>query len=462
MEKYFVGTTMVVLLLGAGIYLTIKSGFFQLRGCGFIFKNTVGTLFKKPDERKNASGISPFQAVTTALAGTMGVGNIAGVATALVAGGAGAVFWMWISAFFGMMTKYAEIFLSVKYRRRDHFGNFYGGPMYYIEDGLGKKWLACLFALLCAVCAACVGNLTQVNSVSTAMMSAFSIPLWVSGLVVAVCVALVVVGGVKRIASVTELVIPVISIIYIMIAAAFLFIQRNYIMSAFELIFQSAFSPGSAAGGIMGYGISRAIKFGLSRGVFTNEAGLGSAPIAHASANCKSPAHQAVWGIFEVFLDTIVVCTITALVLLTARGGMLWRGGLDGAPLTSTAFETAFPGFGAKFIALSIFFFAVSAILGWYYYGETALSYLFGKSRLALYIYRFLFLVFILPGAVGNMTLVWSLADVFTALMAIPNVVALFCLRREIKTPQYNQSDSKVAGYWGNRINAPAAARKYQ
>lgn len=425
---------MVILLLGSGIFLTIKSGFFPLRGIKFIFKNTAGTLLKK-DGSQNSSGIPPFQAVTTALAGTMGVGNIAGVATALVAGGAGAVFWMWVSAFFGMMTKYSEIFLAVKYRRKDKNGRFFGGPMYYIEYGLNKKKLAAAFALLCVICAGTVGNLTQVNSVSTAMQSAFSIPLQVSGIFVAVCVALVVIGGVKRIGRVTELVIPFISIIYICISIAFLFINHKYLGNAVSLIFTSAFSLKSASGGVLGYGISRALRFGLSRGVFTNEAGLGSAPIAHAGADCKAPEYQAVWGIFEVFLDTIVVCTLTALVLLTAGGGALWQSGMDGAPLTSAAFESAFGGFGGKFIAVSIVFFAVSAILGWYYYGETALSYLFGQSKLSVYIYRLLFLTFIIAGAVTEMTLVWSVTDIFIVLMAIPNIIAVFKLRNEIKTP---------------------------
>lgn len=425
---------MVVLLLGSGIYLTVRSRFFPLRGIGFILKNTAGTLFKK-DDAQNPARISPFQAVTTALAGTMGVGNIAGVATALVAGGAGAVFWMWVSAFFGMMTKYSEIYLAVSYRQKDKNGRFFGGPMYYIEYGLKKKWLAGIFALLCAVCAVSVGNLTQVNSVSTAMQSAFSVPLWVSGVFVAICVAFVIIGGVKRIGRVTELVIPFISILYICISVAFLFLNREFLVSAFSLIIKSAFSFEPVSGGVLGYGIARAIKFGLSRGVFTNEAGLGSAPIAHAGADCKSPGLQAVWGIFEVFLDTIVVCTITALVLLTANGGSLWQSGMDGAPLTAAAFESAFGGFGGKFIAVSIIFYAVAAMLGWYYYGEIALAYLFGQSKLPVYIYRVLFLIFILIGAVGEMALVWNVTDILIAFMAIPNIVAVLVLRKEIKTP---------------------------
>ena len=433
LERILLGGSMVALLLGAGIFFTVKSRFFQLRGLPFILRHTVGTLLKKRDET-HKGGISPFQAVTTALAGTMGVGNIAGVATALVAGGPGAIFWMWVSAFFGMMTKYAEIFLAVKYRRRDGGGRFYGGPMYYMEDGLGKRWLACIFAVLCAACSLGIGNMTQVNSVSTAMESAFHLPPWVSGAVITAVVALVVFGGVKRIAAVTEMVIPFISIVYICCAGAFLFIHRELVGSAFSLIFSEAFRLKPALSGAAGYGISRALRMGLSRGVFTNEAGLGSAPIAHAAAECKSPVHQGVWGIFEVFLDTIVVCTITALVVLTAGGGALWQGGLDGAALTSAAFASAFGSFGSKFIAISIVFFAVSAMLGWCYYGESALLYLSRNSRAAVCAYRVVFLLCILVGATVELTTVWAVSDLLNALMAIPNIAALLLLRRELTT----------------------------
>ena len=408
-----------------------------MSGIGFICKNTVGTLLKK-DKPAGAQRITPFQAVTTALAGTMGVGNIAGVSTALVAGGPGAIFWMWVSAFFGMMTKYSEIFLAVKYRRHDSDGRVFGGPMYYMEYGAKKKWLACVFAFLCVVCAGTVGNLTQINSLSTAVYASFSIPLWVSGALTVLCAGAVIVGGIKRIGTTNEFIIPFISIAYICISLGFLVVNRAYIIQAFSLIMQSAFSFRTAAGGITGYGIARAIKIGLSRGVFTNEAGLGSAPIAHAGADCKSASHQAVWGIFEVFLDTILVCTLTALVLLTAAGGGLWRSGADGAPLTALAFESVYHGFGGKFISVSIIFFALAAILGWYYYGETALNYLFKGSRAALYAYRLFFFCFVFLGAVGEMSLIWNMTDIFIALMAIPNITALVLLRREIKLPTVN------------------------
>jgi len=434
-QNSFLDVMIIIVLLGSGIYFTVKTKWFQLTGIRFIFKNTVGTLLKK-DKPVDSKKISSFQAMTTALAGTMGVGNIAGVATALVAGGPGAIFWMWISAFFGMMTKYSEIFLAVKYRRHDSMGRVFGGPMYYMEYGAGKKWLACVFAFLCVVCAGTVSNLTQINSLSTAVYASFSVPLWVSGALSVLCAGAVIVGGIKRIGATTELLIPFISIAYICISLGFLIINRAYITGALSLIVESAFSFRTAAGGVTGYGIARAMKIGLSRGVFTNEAGLGSAPIAHAGADCKSASHQAVWGIFEVFLDTIVACTLTALVLLTANGGTLWRSGADGAPLTALAFETLYGGFGGKFVSLSIIFFALAAILGWYYYGETALGYLFKRSRAALYSYRLFFFSFVFVGAVGDMSLIWSVADIFIALMAIPNIAALVLLRKEIKLPK--------------------------
>ncbi len=427
------GVIMALLLL-LGIFLTIRHGFFQLRGASFIWKHTLGTLFKK--ETAVQKGISPFQAMTTALAGTMGVGNIAGVATALIAGGPGAIFWMWVSAFFGMMTKYTEIFLAVRYRITDKQGQFSGGPMYYMKNALKKPWLAGMFSVLCALCSLGIGNMTQVNAVSTAMQDTFAVPHWVSGVVVTVLVGLVVFGGVKRIATVTEWVIPIISVVYIFCAGTLLWQLRAMLPQTFAQIVQGAFGLRQAAGGALGYGLANALRFGLARGVFTNEAGLGSAPIVHAAANCKSPAHQGAWGIFEVFLDTSVVCTITALVLLCAGGGILWQSGLDGAVLTSAAFESGFAGFGSKFITLSILFFAVSAMLGWCYYGQQALAFLFNNNQTVINGYRVLFLACILPGAVGGISFVWGISDLLNAFMALPNILAILGLRKVVFTPK--------------------------
>jgi len=422
---------MMLLLLILGIYLTFRLRFFQVTGLRFIIKNTVGTLLKRDEDSR--AGISPFQAVTTALAGTMGVGNIAGVATALVSGGPGAIFWMWVSAFFGMMTKYAEIALAVRFRVKGADGLYRGGPMYYMTKLKNGRVLAALFCVICVICSFGVGNMTQVNSVSQAAKQVFSIPFWVTGILTAVVLALIIFGGVRRIARATELVIPFISIIYICFAAAFLWINRAYLSGGLSLIINCAFGPGQALGGVLGYSAAQAVRLGLSRGVFTNEAGLGSAPIAHASADCKSPGHQGVWGIFEVFLDTMVVCTITALVLLTAQGGGLWQGGLDGAALTSAAFESVFGGLGEGFIAVAIALFAIPSMLGWCFYGESALSWLTGGNRKATVCYRLVFIMVAVYGATAGMASVWAAADVLNALMALPNIAAIFLLRKHVK-----------------------------
>lgn len=429
-------------LLALGVILTVRLGVPQLRKLSFIIRNTVGTLLSR-DENDKTKGISPFQAVTTALAGTMGVGNIAGVATALVSGGPGAIFWMWVSAFFGMVTKYAEIYLAVRYRKKGP-GGYYGGPMVYMSEGLGKKGLAVAFSVLCVTASLGVGNMTQINSLSTAAQASFGVPLWVSGVLVAVCVALVVFGGVRRIARVTEAVIPFISILYICFAGAFLYINRSGIGQSFRLILDGALGIKTAAGGILGYSVSQAVRMGLSRGVFTNEAGLGSAPIAHAASDCKSPAHQGAWGIFEVFLDTIVVCTITALVILTAGGGTLWTSGLDGAPLTSAAFESVFGPLGDYFVTAAIALFAVPSMLGWCFYGESALSWLTGGKKRAVALYRLAFVLITVAGAVLRLQVVWAVSDVLNALMALPNLIAVFLLRKEIRPPQKETRHSAV------------------
>lgn len=432
---------MVALIFGTGVYLTFKTRFFQIWGIPYILKHTFFTLFRR-DEQQKSEGISPFQAVSTALAGTMGVGNIAGVATALTLGGPGAVFWMWVSAFFGMITKYAEIYLAVKYRSKTADG-WQGGPMYYMENGLGMRWLGGLFSLFIALGSFGIGNMTQVNAVSEAAMTAFTIPCWVSGIVVAVLVSLVVFGGIKRIGAVTEFVIPFISVAYIACSVSLLVHNSDYLGSAASLIFREAFALKGVVGGGFGYGILLAMRYGVSRGVFTNEAGMGSAPIAHAAANCKNPARQSVWGIFEVFLDTIVVCTLTALVLLTADGGTLWQGGLDGVSMTSAAFASVFGRAGHGFIAVSVAFFAVAGMLGWCYYGETAIGYLTNSNHIAVTCYRFLFLACIFVGAISNLRLIWGLSDILNALMAIPNIIAILLLRREIVTPAKERDKMK-------------------
>ena len=429
------GASMLVLICGMGVYLTLRTRFFQVRGVSFIFRATLGALFKK-DAGQSGGGISPFQAVSTALAGTMGVGNIAGVATALTLGGAGAIFWMWVSSFFGMMTKYAEVVLAVRYREKSEGGGWHGGPMYYMEKGLGKRWMAKVFALLCAAGSFGIGNMTQVNAVSGAARVAFGIPLWVTGVLTAIIVALVIFGGIKRIATVAEIVIPFISVAYI--TACFFAIARwsDYLGGAVNLIFAQAFTLQSVVGGVAGYGLLTALRYGVSRGVFTNEAGMGAASIAHAAADCKSPQHQGAWGVFEVFLDTNTVCTLTGLVLLTAGGGTLWRSGLDGVEMTTAAFVSVFGPLGATFIAVSVMIYAIAGMLGWCFYGETSIGYLTNRSERSVFLYRSMFIACVFVGAVSELRMIWELTDALNALMAVPNIAALWLLRRQILLPK--------------------------
>lgn len=311
--------------------------------------------------------------------------------------------------------------------------------MYYMERGLGMGGMGLLFALLCALASFGTGNMTQVNAVSGSAATAFGMPEWLSGLLVALVLALVIFGGLKRIVKVNEVLIPLVSAAYIICAVTVLVRNSAYLGHAASLIFAGAFAPRGAVGGVAGYGVASAIRLGMARGVFTNEAGLGSSPIAHASAECKSPEEQSVWGIFEVFLDTIVVCTLTALVLLTAGDGALWQTGLDGVAMTSAAFAEAFGPMGAGFIALSVMIFAVAGMLGWCYYGETSVRYLAGNRKWALQVYRCLFIAAAFAGAIVDLRAVWGASDLLNAGMAIPNVIALWLLRDQIKIPGKKQ-----------------------
>lgn len=426
------GPVMLVLLVGTGILLSVGTGFLQVRKFGYIMKNTVGSLFRKKDADHGAN-LSPFQAVTTALAGTVGTGNIAGVTGAIFAGGPGAVFWMWVSAFFGMCTKYAEIVLAMKYRVTDANGVHKGGPMYYIEKGLGKnfKWLAVIFAILGGVASFGIGNIAQSSEIAGAMSSLFGVTPLVAGIIVAAIVAVVVLGGVKRIGQVTSYLVPFMAVFYIAAGVVVIALRVTEIPAAFGVIFQSAFSLKAVGGGIFGYAIMLAMKNGFARGVFSNEAGLGSAPIAHAASSSEEPCEQAIWGVFEVFIDTIIICTITALTVILS--GILDIGTVDafggnGAAAVA-AFNTILPGtLGGTVIQISLLFFALSTILGWSYYGERCWGYLSKDNKAVILIFKIAFVLFCIVGAVGSGTLMWSIADTLNGLMAIPNLVGLLLL----------------------------------
>jgi len=442
------GPWMLILLVGTGVYMSIRLGFLQFRKFGYAMKNTIGKVFSK--QKAGKGEVTPFQAVTTALAATVGTGNIAGVTGAIAIGGPGAVFWMWISALFGMMTKYAEVVLAVRFRERNEKGDWVGGPMYYIKNGLGKnwKWLAVVFCVLASLAAFGIGNMTQVNTIASSINSAIDafggntgahvihlfgqeVPVSsiIIGAVVAVLTALVLFGGIKRIGSVTEKLVPVMAAIYIVCALTVVFTHVDTVGRVFGMIFKGAFNPQAVMGGAVGTVIMTTIQKGVGRGVFSNEAGLGSAPMAHAASSESDPVKQGMYGIFEVFVDTIVVCSLTALALLCGveSGVEIAWGQSAGAELIGASFGTVFgPKIGSLIIAVGISLFALSTILGWSLYGSRTCEFLFGHK--AVPYYQALFIIVVVIGATLKLDLVWNIADTLNGFMAIPNLIALLGL----------------------------------
>ena len=424
------GPIMLVLLVGTGIYLTFRTRGLQARRFGFILRNTIGTLFSK-DKKKSGSqhNLTPFQAVSTALDGTVGTGNIAGVTGAIFVGGPGAVFWMWVSAFFGMMTKYAEIVLSVKYRQVDEKGAHYGGPMYYIEKGTGQKWLAIIFALLGGIACFGIGNIAQSTEIAGAVQSLTGLDPLYTGIILAILTAIVVIGGVKRIGQVTEKLVPGMAVIYIVCALIVVFANVSAVPGVFASIFKGAFNPAAVTGGAAGISIKLAMTKGVGRGVFSNEAGLGSAPIAHAATSEKNPVKQGLYGIFEVFMDTIVICTLTSLVVLCsgAADGNYGNAAAAGVPTAVAGFSSVFGDkVGSLILAVGLLLFATSTILGWALYGTRCAEFLFGSKIIRPY--QIIFCLVVVAGAVADLTLVWDISDTLNGLMSIPNLIALLLL----------------------------------
>ena len=442
------GPVMLVFFLLVGLMFTLRTGVFQITHIKQWLDVTFLSLFKKGNKKvlrtDDKHSISQFQSLCTALAATIGVGNISGVAVALAMGGPGAIFWMWLSAFLGMMTNYAENTLGIKYRYRNEKGNWIGGAMIYIEKGLGWKWLAVIFSVFCALASFGIGNISQGNEIANGLKNSFGIPNWVTALFIMLFVGLVIVGGIKRIASVTEKVVPFMAITYIIGALVIIFSNVTEVPAAFGAIFSNAFRFKSMGGGLAGFTIMVAMKRGISRGVFSNEAGLGSSVMVHSASDVKEPVIQGMWGIFEVFADTIVVCTMTALTILTSgvynldayeacavNGTELAEAGLlSGVALTSSAFETVFGSFGNKFISIAVMLFAFSTILGWSYYGERAIEYLFGVK--AIPIYKVFFLVVIFIGCRISLDLVVNISDTFNGFMALPNLIAITLLSGQV------------------------------
>ena len=424
--SYIWGTGLLVLLLGTGLCLSFRLRFFQFWGWKTILRRTFGSLRTKSG--KGGTSLTQFQTFSTALAAAMGTGNILGVAAALCLGGAGAIFWMWVSALFGMCTKFAEVTLAIHYRERNDKGDWVGGPMYYIKNGLGKKWvwLGTLFSLFGMLAAFGIGNMTQINSIVTSISGTINsfTPINVNaanliiGIIVAAFCALVLLGGLKRIGQVTEKLVPFMAVIYIVSALIIFFAHRG--------IFVGPFAPSAVLGGAVGITISAAIKRGVGRGVFSNEAGLGSAPIAHAAADNDPAVHQGCFGVFEVFADTIVICTLTAFAVLMS-GTPIEYGQAAGAPLTIAAFSTTFGRAGGVIISIGLTLFATSTILSWCLYGTRCAEFLF-KSTKVIKPYQIIFCLVIILGAVTELSLVWDIADTLNGLMAIPNLVGLLGL----------------------------------
>jgi AGCS family alanine or glycine:cation symporter len=419
-NEFVWGPPMLFLLVGTGVYLTFRTKFFSFTKIGYILKNTFLKMFKKGNAGEGE--VTPFQAVATALAATVGTGNIAGVATAIFIGGPGAIFWMWVSALFGLTTKFAEVVLSIEFREKNKEGQWVGGPMYYIENGMKKKWLAYIFAGFGALAAFGIGNMVQSNSVAAALEASFGMPKLATGLILAGLAAVVILGGIKRIGQVTERLVPAMAAFYILGALFIIIVNIGELGNALGMIFGSAFTGTAAVGGFAGSTLAMAMRRGVSRGVFSNEAGLGSAPIAHAAAQTDHPVRQGLWGVFEVFVDTLVICTLTALSILMSG---VWNGGSTGAALTTEAFNSAIPG-GGYIVSIGILLFAFSTILGWAYYGEKCIEFIAGTK--SIFFYRLVYVPLIVVGAVGGLTVMWDLADTLNGLMAIPNLIALLVL----------------------------------
>ena len=418
LNGYVWGTPMIALLIGTGVLLTVLTGAAQFR---YLWRALREVLGKLTQPGGGEGSVRPFQAVATALASTVGVGNIAGVATAIFLGGPGALFWLWVSGLLGMCTKYAEIVVALHYRERDADGTMRGGAMYVLKKGLKLPWLGGVFALLTSIAAFGIGNMVQANSVADALHATFGLSQSTTGIVLVVLTGAVILGGIKRIGQVTELLVPFMALFYLGGGIVVLALHVSKLPGAFALVFESAFSGTAAAGGFAGSTIAMALRYGIARGLFSNEAGLGSAPMVHAAANTDNPVRQGLYGIFEVFVDTLLICTVTGLVILVTDS---WTTGSTGAALSVRAFEAGLPGtWGDLVVTGGLILFAFSTVIGWSYYGETGVVYLFG-ARAALP-YRIAWLVFIYLGAVGSLHLIWDVADTLNGLMAIPNLVAV-------------------------------------
>lgn len=447
------GVPAMICIIGVGLLLSVRTRFIQVRKFGAAMKNTIGKIFDKTQAKDGS--ISPFQAVCTALAGTVGTGNIAGVAGAIALGGPGAIFWMWCSAFLGMCTKFSEVTLAIHFREKNANGEYVGGPMYYIKNGLSKKWhfLAVLYALFGVLTVFGTGNATQVNTIVSSIHSALHNLHIIDGTVderanlifgifIAAFVAMVLLGGIKRIGQVSEKLVPFMAALYVILAIGVVILHINRVPAVFAMIFKSAFTPQAATGGIIG-SMFLSMKKGVSRGIFSNEAGLGTGSIAHACADTNNAVHQGMFGIFEVFMDTIVICTLTGLVILLGAPNIVY-GQAAGAELTISGFTATYGGWVSIFTAVAMCCFAFSTIIGWGLYGSRCIEFLGGEKLVRPFLVAYSFVSII--GATINLGLLWDIADTFNGLMAIPNLIALLVLSGQVKKLAIDVDQAEKSG----------------
>ncbi len=437
------GPVTIILIVGTGIYTTILVKAVQIRRFNYAWKLISGKF-----DKKDADGeITHFQALSTALSATIGTGNIAGVGTAIAMGGPGAVFWMWITALFGMGLKYAECLLSLKYRVIHDDGSAGGGPMYYLEKGLGQKWLGILFAVFASIASFGIGNMVQANSVAAPLYTQFGIPKIVTGLIIGGLVFMVIVGGIKRVGKVASKLVPFMSVFYVVGALTIIITKIDAIPEAFGIILSSAFTPASASGGFAGAAVAQVIRYGVARGVFSNEAGLGSAPIAHGAARTNEPVREGLVAMLGPFIDTIVICSMTALVIILTGAYTIVGAngsGLTGADLTAMAFSLGLNTYGKYIVSFGLIFFAFSTAISWSYYGDRCVDYLFGQKLVKPY--RIIYCILLPVGAYIELEIVWTVSDIFNALMAWPNLVGLLFLSPVVikTTKEYFSDPAKV------------------
>jgi AGCS family alanine or glycine:cation symporter len=418
-DSYVWGPPLIVFLLFVGVFLTVRYRFLQVRE----FRHALDLIGGKYDDPKDEGEITHFQALSAALSATIGTGNIAGVATAIASGGPGAVCWMWIIGLLGMVNKYASASLGLHFRVLHPDGTASGGPMYYLEKGMKLKWLGWLFALFAAIASFGIGDMVQANSVAKPLETHVGIPSWATGVVVAILVGLVIIGGIRRIGKVASRIVPFMCVVYVGASLIILLLNLDKIPSAFALIFRHAFSPTSAAGGFLGATVAQTVRFGVARGLFSNEAGLGSASIAHSAAKTKEPVREGLVAMVGPFIDTIVICTMTALVIVSTGA---WTSGLTSSPLSAHAFELGLPQIGKWIVTFGLVFFAFSTMITWSYYGDRCSEYILGRK--AVMPYRWLFVILIPVGAVVKIDLVWLLTDIMNGFMAFPNLVGILGL----------------------------------